>query len=158
GGAQPSSGGDAEAFVARLSASLTTLRQTTYLGGGGFDQATAIAVAPQTGDVYVVGQTSSPNFPVTAGAAQTASPGGGDAFVARLDATLTRLAGATFLGGSGSEVAQAVTIAPQSGDVFVAGYTSSPDFPGTAGAAQPAKAGGTDAFVARLSASLGAVV
>jgi hypothetical protein len=41
--------------------------------------------------------------------------------------------------------------------VYVAGYTNSTNFPGTTGGAQPANAGGYDAFVARLTADLAAV-
>ena len=61
-----------------------------------------------------------------------------DAFVARLDATLTTLNQTTYLGGSGEDAGYALAIHPTSGEVFVAGTTSSADFPGTAGGAQPA--------------------
>jgi uncharacterized repeat protein (TIGR01451 family) len=154
GGVQPSNGGDADAFVSRLSADLGALVHTTYLGGRGFDRATAIAVAPRTGDVYVAGFTYSTDFPATAGAAQPASAGGGDAFVARLSADLTALRGVTYLGGGGADFAHALALVPETGDVYVAGYTSSGDFPGAAGGAQPVSGGGADAFVARLTESL----
>lgn len=157
GGAQPSKGGDADAFVARLSPSLTTLLQTTYLGGSGFDRATAVAVSPRTGDVYVAGYTYSTDLPGTSGAAQPASAGGGDAFVARLSGDLTALKRVTYVGGGGADYANALALAPATGDVYVAGYTASTDFPATAGSAQPASGGGADAFVARLTESLGAL-
>jgi hypothetical protein len=47
-GAQESLAGDSgdfDAFVARLSASLTSTLQSTYLGGSGFDQGFALAIA-----------------------------------------------------------------------------------------------------------------
>jgi hypothetical protein len=162
GGAQPANGGGPgpigprDAFVARLNAALTTLSQATYLGGSGADSGFALAIHPTSGEVFVTGYTTSTDFPGTAGGAQPANGGGflNDAFVARLNATLTTLSQATYLGGSGDESGGALAIHPTSGEVFVAGYTSSTNFPGTAGGAQPANGGGGDAFVARLTADL----
>src|SRR5262249_41662030 len=66
GGAQAAFDGDTDAFVARLTASLTALTQATYLGGGGHDQANTLAIHPTTDDVYVAGETRSTDFPGTA--------------------------------------------------------------------------------------------
>jgi hypothetical protein len=161
GGAQSvRGGGSTDCFVARLTADLTGLTKATYLGGKDDDEATALAIQPTSGDVYIAGFTSSPNFPGTAGAAQAVHRGSFDAFVARLTADLTTLTRATFLGGSGWDQAFSLVIHPSSGDVYVAGLTSSKDFPGTSGGAQPAIGGGEDAvifedaFVARLAADL----
>ncbi|MGH2651688.1 MAG: SBBP repeat-containing protein, partial [Actinomycetota bacterium] len=153
GGAQSTFGGLTDVFVARLSSDLTSLLHATYLGGSSAEQGVAIAIAG-TGDVYVAGYTLSPNFPGTAGGAQPAFGGGSDAFVARLSSDLTALLKATYLGGSGVEQAFALAIHPSNGDVYVAGVSQSTDFPGTGGGAQPAKGGGADAFVARLSSTL----
>ena len=160
GGAQDATGRGDDAFVAWLNADLTVLEQATYLGGSNDDDAFALAIAPTTGDVYVTGQSLSNDFPGTAGGAQS-DPGGGrvvttfDAFVARLDASLTTLDQATYLGGIGTDAGLAVVIAPTSGEVFVAGATDSADFPGTAGGAQGGRADPSgDAFVARLNADL----
>ena len=154
GGAQASYGGGPwDAFVARLDAALTSNPQSTYLGGGGDDEAEALAIAG-SGDVYVAGKTDSTGFPNTTGGAQ-ASYGGGadDAFVARLAATLTSNPQSTYLGGSGGEFAYALAIAG-SGDVYVAGITGSANFPNTSGGAQASYGGGSDVFVARLAATL----
>jgi len=154
GGAQPANGGGVDAFVARLNASLTTLNQATYLGGSLGDGGSAIAIHPTTGEVFVTGAASSDDFPGTTGGAQSAIQGDGDAFVARLNASLTTLNQATYLGGSGDEVGF-IAIHPTTGEVFVTGTTDSPNFPGTTGGAQPAFGGGEfDAFVARLNATL----
>src|SRR5215467_4428212 len=159
-GAQPRFGGDRDAFVARLIPDLTGLEEATFLGGSGLDQALAVVIAPTTGEVYVVGLTSSPNFPGTSGGAQSrlgdvdlTDPL--DGFVARLNASLTSLEQATYLGGSGnSDAAVAIAIAP-TGTVYVAGVTNSVDFPGIAGGAQTIPGGGqNDTFVARLNAGL----
>jgi hypothetical protein len=75
-----------------------------------------------------------------------------------LNATLTTLSQATYLGGSGVDQGLALAIHPTSGEVLVAGFTLfSTNFPGTAGGAQPASGGGEDAFVARLTADLAGV-
>jgi hypothetical protein len=162
GGAQAIyGGGGSDAFVARFNATLTTLSQAAYLGGSGAERLgttdfnIAMAIDPTTGEVYVAGRTDSTNFPGTAGGAQAVSGGGGsDAFVARLNASLTTLIQATYLGGNGDDSAYALAIHPTSGELYVAGITSFGNFPGTAGGAQAANSGSTDTFVARFNASL----
>jgi hypothetical protein len=156
GGPQENNRGGTDAFVARLSADLRTLHQSTYLGGSNDDFANALAIHPTTGEVYVAGGTFSTDFPRTSGGAQ-ASYGGGtsDAFVARLSADLRTLHQSTYLGGRGSDSARALTIHPTRGEVYVAGNTNSTDFPRTSGGAQASRGGGTDAFVARLRPDLG---
>ncbi len=94
GGAQAIfGGGNEDAFVARLTADLKTLTQSTYLGGSDTDEGFALAVHPTSGDLYVAGETHSSNFPGTAGGAQASSGGGtSDAFVARVSADLAAVA------------------------------------------------------------------
>lgn len=166
GGVQPGKGGGSNgvAFVARLNAALTTLNQATYLGGSFGSRAYALAIHPTSGDIYVAGGTSSTDFPGTVGGAQPArSDGGdnnlnGDAFVARLNAALTTLNQATYLGGGGDEWAKTLAVHSTTGDVYVAGLTAdfhSRNFPGTTGGAQPFYGGRSfDYFVARLNAAL----
>ncbi len=83
-------GGFTDAFVARLNADLTTLNQSTYLGGRGLEQALGLAVSPTSGEIYAAGgaDSNSTDFPGTTGGAQAESGGGGDGFVARLTADL----------------------------------------------------------------------
>jgi len=126
-----------------------------YLGASSL--AAAVAVRPTTGKVYVAGVTVGSDFPGTGGGAQSASGGGSDAFVARLDGALTTVEQATYLGGGGNDAAGAMALDPATADVYVAGDTASNPFPGTAGGAQSAFGGGSDGFVARLSCDLAAV-
>ncbi len=155
GGAQPGyGGGQADAFVARLNGSLTSISQATYLGGNANDQAFGVAL-DTSGDVFVAGGTASANFPGVTGGAQPAYAGMADAFVARLKSTLTApLLQATYLGGSGYDAPTGIAIHAANNNVFVAGQTGSTDFPGAAGGAQPANAGGNDAFVSRITRGL----
>jgi hypothetical protein len=145
----------------RLAVVIDPLLQSTFLGGSGGDQADAIAVHPISGEIYVAGQTSSTNFPGTAGGAVATNAGANDAFVARLNAGLTAILQATYLGGgdaAANDGARALAIDPTSGDVFVAGFTQLDGFPGTDGGAQADFGGGVqDGFVARLDATLTAL-
>jgi hypothetical protein len=143
--------------VARLNKDLTQILQSTYLGGSSWDAAHALAIHPKTGEVYVAGRTESIDLPKTTGGAQASHNGGEDALVARLNKDLTQLLQSTYLGGSGRDVAIALAIHPTTGEVYVAGYTSSTNFPKTTGSAQASYGGGAhDAFVSRLTANLAA--
>ena len=144
-----------DVFVTRLSGDLKALVQSTYLGGGGNERANALAVA-SNGDVLVAGVTGSLNFPGTSSGAQATFGGDEDAFVARLSGDLKTLVQSTYLGGNGDDYVNALTVA-SNGDVLVAGWTASTNFPGTGGGAQAAHgadSGGYDAFVTRLSGDL----
>ncbi|MFZ8864224.1 MAG: hypothetical protein ACO2PP_27510, partial [Thermocrinis sp.] len=156
GGAQGSfGGGNGDAFVARLNKDLTRILQATYLGGINDDEAYTLAIHSKTGEVYVAGVTKSKNFPKTTGGAQSSEGGNGDAFVARLNKDLTQILQSTYLGGSAVDKAIALAIHLTTGEIYVAGYTTSTNFPGTAGGAQTGHRGGFgDAFVARLNSGL----
>jgi FOG: PKD repeat len=145
-----------DVFVARLNSNLTQILQSTYLGGKDSDVAYALAIHPTTGEVYVAGLTESIDFPNTSGGAQEVHGGGKwDAFVARLNSNLTQILQSTYLGGKRLDAVFALAVHPKTGDVYVAGYTLSTNFPKTAGGAQTGHRGGSeDAFVARLNKDL----
>jgi len=77
-------GGSDDAFVAKLNAVGSALTYSTYLGGSGNDGGNSIAV-DGSGNVYVTGETGSPNFPL-ASALQGANGGGTDTFVTKVNA------------------------------------------------------------------------
>src|SRR5262249_40371327 len=135
GGAQSALVGIDNGFVARLNSNLTALDQATYLGGG---TEHLLAGQPTMTRAERAGLTASSNFPDTGNGVQTALAGDFDAFIARLSAGLTALDQATYLGGPSSDAALALAIGPTTGDVYVAGLTTSTVFPGTAGGAQSA--------------------
>jgi hypothetical protein len=156
GGAQETKAVGFDGAVTRLNAALTTLLQSSYLGGNGLDFALGLAIHPVSGEVYVSGLTESTDLPGTDGGAQPANAGGSDYLLARLDTTLTTLLRSTYLGGEGGDDASALAIHPVSGEIYVLGESFSTNFPGTDGGAQETNAGSTDAAVARLSADLAA--
>jgi hypothetical protein len=150
---QAAATGNANAFVTKLNSTGTALAYSTYLGGSGLagetpyggDQGNAIAV-DAAGNVYLSGQTFSPDFPVTAGAFQTTNNGSAkddsNAFISKLSPSGSTLLYSTFLGGSGAsrgvlsgDSAHAIAV-NAAGNAYVAGYTFSADFPVTAGAVQ----------------------
>src|ERR1035437_2707779 len=83
--------GFCDAFVAKLNPAGTAFVYCTYLGGGGDDFATALAI-DSDGNAYVAGSTQSLNFPVSAGAYQTRFGGSiDDPFYSRGDAFVVKL-------------------------------------------------------------------
>jgi hypothetical protein len=144
---QPVYSGNTDAFVAQLSADGSTLRYFTYLGGDRYDRGDDIAV-DQLGRAVVTGYTSSPDFP-TRNALQAALAGGTDVFVAQFTADGMILRYSTYLGGSENEAGTGIAVDPRGQEVYVAGRTSSDDFP-IEKALQPVLAGGTDTFVAKI--------
>ncbi|MCI0585979.1 MAG: hypothetical protein L0323_03950 [Planctomycetes bacterium] len=143
--------GQSDAFVTRLNPTGNALVFSTFLGGGSGDIAQALALEP-SGHATLTGVTSSSNFPATPGAFATAALGPSDGFVARLNPTGSALVFSTFLGGSNGEVPQGLAL-DGSGAAFVAGVTSSGDFPVTPGALDTTAQGSSDVFVTRLDAT-----
>jgi len=142
----PTLNGPEDAFVTKLSASGNALVYSTYLGGSGSDYGQGVAV-DAGGDVYVTGQTYSSDFPVTPHAYQT-SANGSCSFVAKLNATGSRLGWSTYFGQNCSADTAAIALDSQE-SVYLTG-TGYPGLPVTAGAPQPVFGGAADAFLAKL--------
>ncbi len=160
------SGTSGGAFVAKLNAKGSALVYAAGLGGsGGLDKGYGVAV-DSSGNAYVTGIASSPDFPTTPGGYQTKFGGFADAFVTELNAAGTALVYSTFLGGSGDENNYPTNtgggIAVDShGNIYVTGTTWGINFPSnvtdnfpTKNAVQAIYGGGQfDAFVAELNPS-----
>ncbi len=138
--------GGFDAFVAKLSPEGQIL-YSTYLGGSQDDAANSLVI-DDTGQAFVTGFTQSKDFPVTHG--QYA--GGFDVFIARVD-PLGALAQATFYGGSGDDVGNAIAVSAF-GTVIVVGSTTSADLPITPDASQTKLIpGAPNGFLAQFSAN-----
>jgi uncharacterized protein (TIGR03437 family) len=133
-----------DAFIVKLNAA-GQIVYATYLGGAGADAGLGIAV-DSAGSAYVVGSTSSQNFPVTPGAAQTHIAGNTDVFITKLSPDGSSLTYSTYLGGTAFDTAAAIAL-DSSNNVYVGGLASS-DFPTTPGAY---RVQGSGAFVAKLN-------
>jgi hypothetical protein len=147
-------GGTSNAFVAEIDSTGTALVFATYLGGSGDDRAAALALDANN-NIYITGSTASLDFP-TVNPVQPNSGGGSDAFVAELASDGSALGYATYLGGSGDEnlyqngVNIGAIAVDAAGNAYITGQTTSTDFP-TVNPLQPTLAGGTNAFIAKIS-------
>jgi hypothetical protein len=159
-GAFRTTGGN-DGFVARLNDAGTTLQFATYLGGVRNEEVRGLQLGP--GDTpCVVGYTQSIDFPVTPGALQTSYGGAslfldlGDGFVTRLAANGASLVTSTYLGGNLDDIVEDLHV-DVAGVMTVTGWTSSSNFPTTAGVVQPVLAGipgaQSDGFVTRFTAN-----
>jgi gliding motility-associated-like protein len=103
-------------------------------------------------NIYVATQTQSDDFPMV-NAFQPTKAGAQDGAIVKLDPSCSNVLFSSYLGGTGDDGVFVMDISPVTGNLYVAGTTSSSNFPGsTAGALQPAFAGGlTDGFITELS-------
>jgi len=139
-----------DGFLAKLSPDGTRLVFCTLLGGSGADNFLMPTVDAQ-GNIWIVGNTGSRDFPVTPDALQKTYGGGKeDGAIAVFSPDGAKLLYATYLGGSGEEMVRSLALGPD-GAIYLVGNTSSPDFPVTPTALQSKFGGGpADAFVLKL--------
>ena len=116
---------------------------TTVLGGSVQDRVAGIAL-DSANNIYLAGETNSPDFPVV-NAAQATKSGGRDAFLVKLNPLATAIAFSTFLGGSADDFGSAIAV--NSVGIYLAGDTLSPLLPGTPGTLSPTR----DSFLVKYN-------
>jgi uncharacterized repeat protein (TIGR01451 family) len=127
---------------------------STYFGGSGDERSTSVAVDGSF-NIYIAGSTTSPNLPAVGGVEQTTLNGTQNVYIAKitppLGAIVATLDYVTYLGGDGIDYPVGIRVDGR-GDPFVAGTTSSTNFPTTATNAYQALPAsvGTHAFVTEL--------
>jgi hypothetical protein len=156
-------GGDdltSDGFVARLNtngANGYELNYATYLGGDRDDIPSRLAVGAD-GAAWITGFTNSFNFPMEAALWSNFSgpvrDGEGDVFISRLSENGSSLDFSTYIGGKENDQSTGIALDSE-GDVYLTGWTASPDFPTTAGAYQKDRQGARDRFVAKLANTSG---
>ena len=143
GGANPVLGGSRDdGFVARFSPDLRQLRQTTFAGQDlQYVLVRDMAINATTGDIYVVGNSSTSSV------------------VLRFNRDLTTQIGRRYIQGNSFTYGTSIAINQNTGDVYAAAYTSSTVMPGMAGGAEPS-VDGTEPVsnVTRMSADLSQVI
>lgn len=141
-------GGDTDAFVTILDPAKGQLAYSTYFGGPDPDAPMDLK-EDSSGALYLCGYTESGGLPSTSGALQAAYDGSVDAFGLKLDPSKAGAAGIdyfTYLGSDGQQVAYGVDF-DTSGDMYLAGYSSSDILSRIGGADRPNVTGTWDAFV-----------
>jgi uncharacterized protein (TIGR03437 family) len=116
------------AFVGKINAGGTGLAYLTYLDSPASGMTLLYSLAVDAaGNAYLAGSTSNAKFPATSGALQTTLAGANNAFVAKLKPDGSALVWATYLGGTGSELAEWIAV-DAAGNAWVCGTTTSPAF------------------------------
>lgn len=119
--------GESDGFVTRLSASGSTLRFSTFIGGNRLDLPQGVCLDAD-GAAIVAGVTYSSNFPTRSPIQTDPADTNSDAFVLKLAMSGSALQFSTYLGGAWTDSATDLDVGDD-GRIFVAGYTSSLDFP-----------------------------
>lgn len=161
-GFQLAKSGPVDAFISKINAAGSAFIYSSFLGGSngsGEDYSYAIA-ADNNDNAYIAGTTASTNFPVTASPIQGTYGGGvTDVFVAKIHPLGSSVLFATYLGGSGNDVANGIDVDGNE-NVYVTGVTTSTNFPvvyssldSTCGTDGNCNGGRSDAFVIKIQAA-----
>lgn len=136
----------------------SSLIYSTYLGGSSNDSCSArcSVTVDADGSVYLLGNTSSSNFPTTSSAYDQSYNGSWDLFITKINPGSGGLLYSTFLGSSGEDIGRGIAVV--NSVVLVVGDTSSASFPITSDAFQSTYGGNRDAFVTFLSPDNGGVI
>ena len=146
-----------DAFVAKINPNIAAQAPafSTYLGGSGNDVGIGVAVDGAS-NTYVVGSTSSSDwiFPTAITPFQSTNGGGQDAFLTKIGnptspSAVVQMFYFTYLGGTGTDSAQAVVVDANQG-AHIVGTTNSPNVPFS----MRGYSGSTDAFVALVSTTI----
>jgi hypothetical protein len=155
----------ATSFITKLNSTGTTIIYSTYLGGshiknpnqftvpGTLDTPIFIGVN-ESGEAFVAGLSGATDFPTTAGCYQSVNNARATStFLTRFNASGTALVYSTYLGGSGTEDPTGAFL-DTSGNLYVAGATSSSDFPTTPNVllrTSPGARGGWNGFITKMN-------
>jgi gliding motility-associated-like protein len=152
-------------FIARISKTGNALIASTFLGGTANDglnpdtsplsvnygdELRGDVITDSEGNIYVSSVTSSTNFPVSNSFGLTYKGGLTDAIIFKINPSLSSIVWATFLGGSSSDATHTIKF-DKAGNLFVAGGTSSINFPVTTGVYQSVYKGGVDGWISNIS-------
>ena len=125
-----------DGFLMTLSPELNAIEYATFLGGSQNDY---LFVCETNDQLILSGETESSDFPVTANAYQSKFKGSSDQIVAIFDPASHGLTYSTYFGGSGYDWAQ---LCVSDDRIYLAGHTTSRDFPLTENAYDSSYNGG----------------
>lgn len=155
--------GTQDLFVTKLDTSGSNLISSTLIGGSsgesliqfsnsGYPSINGEMAVDNNGNIYVISNTTSLDFPCTPGAIFNFRQGSSDAIVFKLNPSLSNLVWSTYLGGLSNEEGSSIKL-DGSGGVYCSGTTNSTNFPTTPGTIRPVKTGGvalSDQFVCHI--------
>jgi hypothetical protein len=140
-------GGRLDAFVMKVDSTGQTILSAMYFGGSSDDEGHRIAL-DNAGSVYIAGYTSSADFPIVNGF-QTKLGGKKDAYVMKIDNAVSQILFSSYLGGSQDDQPFGLSV-DTSGNIYISGQTSSPDFPVVNPILGNYGGGFADAFITKL--------
>jgi hypothetical protein len=177
-------GGNYDVAVFKYDSAGQQMLYASFLGGSDSESPHSLFVN-EAEEVIILGTTSSPDFPTTAGAVDQTFKGGGgvishvvpynngsDIFVTKISKDGSQILASTFLGGSDldglnpnnsplvknyGDQLRGDIITDQNGDIFISTVTSSADFPAQ-NSFNTVHSGGTDGVVMKLSADLSQII
>lgn len=148
--------GKSDVFILKFDKNLKTLISSALIGGSE-DECVYSMLYDKRGFVYISGYTNSMDFPTTPDAFCGKYQGGGDAFILKMDSDLKEIRASTFLGGKGKEDdhRSPEIVQDKDGRIYIAGITSSEDFPTTEGVFMETYSGGAwDVFISKFDSDL----
>jgi hypothetical protein len=141
-------GGNLDAFVMKVDSTGQTILSATYFGGSLDDEGHRITL-DNSGFVYVTGYTSSPDFPIVNGF-QTKLGGKKDAYIMKIDNAVSQILFSSYIGGSQDDLPFGLSV-DTSGNIYISGATSSPNYPVVSPILGTFGGGSGDAFVTKIS-------
>jgi hypothetical protein len=120
-----------------------------YGGDGGIDEVRSVTSDADAG-VYLTGATQAPDFPILFGPFGVNRNGASDTFLAKLRGDAYVHEYSAYIGGSGRETGKFLALDPTGNSVWIAGVTTSADFPLAGSGLQPARAGTQDNFLIKF--------
>jgi hypothetical protein len=147
-GFQQAGAGANDCFITVLNSAFAP-QWTTFYGGSGTEDVHTLAVTPRN-EIVLCGGSFSTNFPCTPGAFQSGRLGICDAYYVVFTMSGARQY-ATYYGGSGNEDCFGIA-GDADGNIYLAGHTSSIDFPTNGTTFQSNYQGVNDAWIARFDA------
>jgi uncharacterized protein (TIGR03437 family) len=139
--------GGSDVFLTKLDPNGNVLFTDTFAGKG-VDTGIAIAVDP-TGNIYVAGTTTSPDFPLSK-ALQTQPGIGATGFIMKLSNDGTTILYSTYFGGVLGSTSITALATDAQGNLYLTGNTTSADFPNIGSALSEGSSG---AIYASISAA-----
>lgn len=142
-------------YILKFNSSLTTLKNSTFIGASDGHVWLKRVLVDSTGNVYVCGNTNSTTYPTTNNAFRRTNSGGG--VIAKLNSSLTVLEGSTYVGGGHLDELWDMSV-DYSGNVLVAGFSQSSDYPVTSQAYNKTFNGVMSGVITRFNSDLSKIL